>query len=215
MIHAHCSVMPRLYIGETLVVRSRVSASKEFLILEVKSRVVAAVLEKIGIESMEDSPSDDVLPSNLLEKSKRAQKDFLYALASNVVDEHILGKDRMEDLLQKSKKQLNLNLEHDRAPDGRYQCRYLGCPRSFKFDGKSRWDHELSHGSQDTSSNKQAKHIVRDDVSNYQCCLLDIGMLILSFYDAVSMGDGQRIIRCWKFMLLYLKADGGHSRNMP
>ena len=61
----------------------------------------------------------------------------------------------MEDLLQKSKEQLNLNLEHDRAPDGRYQCRYPGCPRSFKFDGKTRWDHELSHGSQDISSNKQ------------------------------------------------------------
>ncbi len=194
-------------------VKSRVSASKEFMFLEVKSRVIAAVLENMGIESMEEIPSDDVLPSNLLEKSEKSQKDFLHSLASNIVDEYILGKDRMEHLLQKSKEQLNLNPGNERATDGRYLCRHPGCPRSFKFDGKSRREHELNHCSQDTGGNKQEIHILRDDLYNYQCCLLDIGMLILNFYDAISMGDGQRIVRCWKYMLLYLRADGGRSRK--
>ena len=33
------------------------------------------------------------------------------------------------------------------------------------------------------------------------------------FQDAVSEGDGARILRCWKFLLLYLKADGPSSRK--
>ncbi len=38
-------------------------------------------------------------------------------------------------------------------------------------------------------------------------------MVILNFFDAVSEGDGQRVVRCWKFMLPYLKHDGARSRK--
>ena len=39
---------------------------------------------------------------------------------------------------------------------------------------------------------------------NYQKALLDYGMVILNFFDAISEGDGDRVIRNWKFLLLYL-----------
>ena len=38
-------------------------------------------------------------------------------------------------------------------------------------------------------------------------------MLWRNFGDAVSEGDGDCIVRCWKFLLLYLKADGDSSRK--
>ena len=37
------------------------------------------------------------------------------------------------------------------------------------------------------------------------------GLLCLEFYDAIQEGDGERIIRCWKFLLLHFKADGKGS----
>ena len=46
---------------------------------------------------------------------------------------------------------------------------------------------------------------------NYQYALLEYGMLFRNFSDAVSEGDGQRIMRCWKFFLLFLKGDGQRS----
>ena len=46
---------------------------------------------------------------------------------------------------------------------------------------------------------------------NYQLALLEFGMIIKNFYDAISEGDGERVFRSWKFMLLYLKADGKRS----
>jgi antitoxin component of RelBE/YafQ-DinJ toxin-antitoxin module len=33
----------------------------------------------------------------------------------------------------------------------------------------------------------------------------------LEFYDAIKEGDGERILRCWKFLLLHFKADGKGS----
>lgn len=47
-----------------------------------------------------------------------------------------------------------------------------------------------------------------DDVFNYQCNLLDHGLLYMNFMDAIAEGDGSRIIRCWKFLLLHFYAEG-------
>ena len=46
---------------------------------------------------------------------------------------------------------------------------------------------------------------------NYQKSLLDVGMLYLNFSDAIAEGDGDRIVRNWKFFLLHLFADGQSS----
>ena len=48
---------------------------------------------------------------------------------------------------------------------------------------------------------------------NYQSYLLEAGLLLRNFYDAISKGDGQRVIRCRKFMLPYLKEDGQSSEK--
>ena len=50
-----------------------------------------------------------------------------------------------------------------------------------------------------------------DDIFNYQCNLLNHGLLYANFRDAISEGDGERIIRCWKFLLLHFYADGSSS----
>ena len=75
---------------------------------------------------------------------------------------------------------------------------------------KRRIEHEKLHGLHKEIEAKSSE-AVQDDMFNYQCSLLDIGMIILNFYDAVSEGDGMRVVRCWKFMLPYLTNDGAHS----
>ena len=51
----------------------------------------------------------------------------------------------------------------------------------------------------------------KDDMLDYQSALLEVGLLIQNCYDAISEGDGERVIRCWKFFLTYLKNDGVNS----
>lgn len=48
----------------------------------------------------------------------------------------------------------------------------------------------------------------RDDMFAYQRALLDYGMLLLNFWDAISEGDGESMIRCWNFFFMYLKKQG-------
>ena len=50
-----------------------------------------------------------------------------------------------------------------------------------------------------------------DGVFNYACAILNDGLLLMELRDAIHEGDGHRIIRCWKFMLLYWK-HAGHTK---
>lgn len=47
-----------------------------------------------------------------------------------------------------------------------------------------------------------------DSIFNYASAVLNDGLLMMEFRDAVHEGDGERILRCWKFMLPYFYATG-------
>ena len=47
-----------------------------------------------------------------------------------------------------------------------------------------------------------------DRVQAYANELLTLGLYLMEFSDAIREGDGERIIRCWKFFLLLFKANG-------
>ena len=44
-----------------------------------------------------------------------------------------------------------------------------------------------------------------DGLFNYGCAILNDGLFSLEFRDAIHEGDGGRIFRCWKFVLLYFR----------
>ena len=64
-----------------------------------------------------------------------------------------------------------------------------------------------------TSDQSSVEVTRKDDMLSYQLALLEYGMLFMNFSDAISQGDGERIIRCWKFFLLFLKNDGQRSNK--
>eukprot|EP00794_Sanderia_malayensis_P008514 gene8514-9427_t len=175
-------------------VKSRISPSKEFLFLELIGRVTAATLEELGLQDIDDS----LLPANDFSvRSEDTEKRFLYDLASKVVDNYIIHKDQMEALLNFTKDELDSSARETLTGDGRYICRFPGCTKSFKLDGKGRKDHEASH----TESNKMVEKKVAsseydDDLYNFQSSFLELSMLIFNFYDAISMSDENRSRWC-------------------
>lgn len=60
-------------------------------------------------------------------------------------------------------------------------------------------------------SSELPSDLVHDDMFNYQCNLVNHGLLYLNFNDAVAEGDGDCIIRCWKFLLLHFYHDSGST----
>jgi len=101
--------------------------------------------------------------------------------------------------------------------DGNFKCRFSTCDKAFKFDGVSRIKHELSHNGFVYKKPPSCSTVTfgapneKDDCLNYQICLLEYGMMLKNFHDAISEADGERILRQWKYMLMYFRADGQSS----
>ena len=85
---------------------------------------------------------------------------------------------------------------------------------NFRYFGKSKSKHELTvHGleaappfTEHVNPSAEQTNVLQDDMYNYQCSLLDQGLFYMSFIDATAEGDGNRIVRCWKFLLLHFLA---------
>ncbi len=47
-----------------------------------------------------------------------------------------------------------------------------------------------------------------DGVHDYGCDILNLGLFYMEFVHAIHDGDGNRIIRCWRYLLLIFKICG-------
>jgi hypothetical protein len=175
-------------------------------------------MNELGMDDINAEPTSEVIPSNLKLASKDEKLRFLKSLAERVVNKYILGSEKVASLLEKVHMAETEDKERkNRDADARFKCRFPGCDKTYKCDGKRKREHEASHGLPPVTvlkyTNTGKKILKRDDMFNYQSSFLEIGLLVKNFFDAISDGDGGRVIRCWKFMLQYLRHDGAGSRK--
>jgi hypothetical protein len=197
-------------------------ADRDFFLLVVKSRVIAAAMKILGFKDKSSKPEKCQFPDDIASQSREYKLRYLHKAAAHIVDELV-----MQDSVCNIFNEIAINQEkvrnshENKTADGRYSCRFHGCNRSFKYDGLSREKHEATHNpppehpremaslSKTDSNNKEAK--CTDDIYNYNSALLEDGLFFLNFLDAISEGDGIRIMRQYKYLLMSFKADGQQS----
>ena len=202
-------------------------ANRDFLSIVFQSRVIAAAKNVLGFENKSSMPTKHQLPSNLQLLKKSQKLECLHELTAKVVDEFVfLNRSAVNDIVDSvltQQEKDDLLQQQTLTPEGRFPCRFPGCDKSFKYNGKSRQNHELSHEppeqveeeppsltpSRPVSPQKETKK--GDDVFNYNCSLLTDSFLFFNFLDSIKEGDGERILRQYKYIMLYCKADGAHS----
>lgn len=83
----------------------------------------------------------------------------------------------------------------------------------LRYNGKHRRNHEknvpclIIVDLTNTNETWTCTSVDSDDMFNYQCILMDHGLLYMNFSDAIAEGDGDRIMRCWKYLLLHFYSD--------
>ena len=176
--------------------------------LVIQARVIAAAMTELGSTDKSSQPVKCPLPEDLQHQRKVAKLQYLHKVSSLIVDKFVFDDNSvnglLEQILRAQETQDALDLQ-TRTADGRFPCRFPGCSFSFKLDGVSRRRHEASHNppSNDASCEEmtstsedpcQSEVSLKDDVYNYNCALLADGLFFLNFLDAVSEGDGFRLI---------------------
>ena len=81
----------RNYIGRTNVSKPKANFDEceDFFVLVVECYVLVAALMKFGMKSLEETPSNDVVPANLWLCDKDERKKIISGLSETVVDSFI------------------------------------------------------------------------------------------------------------------------------
>ena len=204
----------------TADVHSNCAHCKAFAILEIKARIIAAAMLVLGMNKVSDQPKHSPSLVSARSGNDQEKKHYLMKISGQIVDQFVRDKHSLNNFLDRilceQEKDDAVN-NQELTADGRFPCRSLGCDKSFKYDGKRRKDHELTHDPPPVipekpvlSPNYPKKVSLSDldhDVFNYNCSLLAQGLLFMNFLDSTSEGDGERSIRCWKFFLLHFKEE--------
>ena len=186
-----------------------------FIQCDVDSAVNAA--RRFFLTEVDSKPEND--PTAKL-WSRKEQKEYLDGLSSNIVDKYIVDKEKHEKItaaVEQLEERQPQRLK-DKTANGRYRCRYPGCKKTFSNDGNWRMMHERAHNppvsiaEQPILEDIYSGYTVADDMYNYRRALLEYGMVIINFLDAISEGDGARLLRNWKFLLLYFQHDTGSQK---
>ena len=173
-------------------------------------------MTELEMEDVDSIPHSGKLNIDIEKASIREKREYLCSLAGKIVDKYILRDDKVQAIIDKTRAATEANKTVQSSNGERYMCRFPGCEKSFRYDGKRRRDHERTHDAGVVVNENQhslKRDVLKDDMFNYQSSFLEAGLLLRNFYDAISEGDGQRLIRCWKFMLPYLKEDGQSSKK--
>ena len=194
-------------------VTGRFNATIDFFELVVHCHIIAAALHFFGMKGINDSPTFNTLPSHMpkwnTEKQWRVFSNILgrlidhYVIVNKFADLHpqpAIPRPVMSSLLttlSNNPHAFRISTEH---------C-YIGLPA--RQISKRR---PLPTWLRAQSSHPQPSHEVMqaspDGVFNYASAVLNDGLLLMEFRDAIHEGDGERILRCWKFMLPYFFATG-------
>lgn len=150
-----------LYSDCNLINRRNVKAKVDLAVKPVhsfsdlclKARVVAAALDIINLESLDDT--FEAVPK--ADASKVAKKRYLEELAGQIINDYVVNSAQNLELVNR-----------------------IVCEQSQNQSAESEDSNQC------------------DDMLSYQKALMEYGLL-LNFKDVISEGDGDRILRCWKF----------------
>jgi hypothetical protein len=168
--------------------------------LKLESRVIAGALAVLEMDSLDE---DKEIFSDKEETSKEEKMEFLRKTATAVVDRFVIDQERNDKILTSVQLiQQYTDAKRSVNAEGRYPCRYKGCQKTFAFDGKHRRQHEMQHYHQPEVNEYEIANVICDTICLIMECYCSIyGM-------EYQRGDGERVKRCWKFFLMYLKHQG-------
>ena len=133
------------------------NAHDDFFHLMVTTHILAAAMEILGMETMDDDPSEELFPPDIGALPKTERKELLEHIVKVILNSYV--------------------------------------------------DIQSSVSNVDDKEAVECANEESDDkVQHYAKEVLTLGLIYTEFSDAIREGDRERVLRCWKFLMLIFKA---------
>ena len=200
-------------------VSGRFNQAVDFFELVVRCHITAAAMHYFGMKNVSDVPTQNF---PLMAISTKDKWYILKKTVVRIIDRYVIV-DQMQQL-QMVNETSNARNTYDANPHvARIQaehCYAAPChPHLFRIQAEHDYFRSASAPPPKKKSRKlpqwldtnesqhspslSVRRTAPDGVLEYACAVLNDGLFLLEFRDAIHEGDGERIARCWKVMLLY------------
>ena len=159
------------------------NAHDDFFSLVTTCHILVAAMDVLGMDSLDDDPSKCLIPDDILSLSKDQRSVILTQIANVIVRSFVNLQHNIEFVTNEGEKKKSGTSEDSTKDDS---------------------DTENSSGSDESGGDPN--EIDDDNVQAYAKELLTLGLIYNEFSDGIREGDGERVIRCWRYLLLIFKA---------
>ena len=173
---------------------------REFFQIETDAFICSATMTYFGMDDVSEEPKEHCLPEGLKEGGVTEKRQWFHQQLYSMLDAYIM--DSVESLK-----------DHGQEEEEVVRCRDPACNRTFKYR-KCRTRHEQNTHSlfvEEETTDKAKTKKPEDGIFNYGCLHISLGLLIRDAEDAVKEGDGDRLIRVWKFLTFLYRLNGANK----
>ena len=185
---------------------------KEYVNFETDCYILALAMKYFNLASIE-TLEDQVIPPSIGQTAAGEKREWLYGHLKTMVSQYITNvQEEAVETIQEEVATVDMPPVREE-----YHWREHNCEKIYKYTNARKNHEEKVHGlviEDETSlphdtDMKEDKKV--DDVFTYATARLNLGLLIRCADDAVREGDGDCIILCWRFFLVYFKAFSHHK----
>lgn len=200
------NVINRRNIGKSKSITSHVNEIEDFLELCIECHLIVAALHFFSMSSLSDTPQSNGFPSNVHSLPQKQKKKMLFDRLEQLVDQYVLAHTSLlPDCESEPDSDSGSKLKPKDAESNPHLVR-IQAEHSYVL-APTRTHRSLPPSITNVIPQEQAaasvKRFAADGVFDYASAVLNDGLLLLEFKDAIKEGDGPRILRCWKAFLVY------------
>jgi hypothetical protein len=174
------------------------------------AHVVSAALQHFGMETVEEAPTRQRPPPILAVTSPDEQVKWVERQAREILGKYVMTGDASADNFQTiSVKDSSAAVLDSHLKDGRYVCP-TPCTKSYKLVGNFK-RHLVLSGHVSLPEDSSSASSKMDELNKQASVFTKLGLVTRDMYNAYQYGDGARVFRNIKLMMLYFQT-GGYTK---
>ena len=181
------NIIDRRNVGSSMEVKHHVNEIENFLELVVKCHMVAAALHHFGMTSVTDVPHCSAFPEHILQIPVNDHKKMLMKEMIKIIERYVVPREFVSNTPDPVAAEIIANPHAVRVSDEHQYLSIPPPPKRRKLPDSVLRLTPRSHASQ------AVKKVAKDGVYNYASSVLNDGLLLLEFKDAIREGDGKSL----------------------
>lgn len=199
------NLINRRNVSASTSVKSHANEIEDFLELITRCHISAVVMHHFRMNSRDDEPHSSTFPLSTVSLPADQKWKILLSRLYDIIDRYIVPSKFMLDKASAAESS-SVSQEATKNPHAqRLHNEHDYTQSSNTAQVASHLPPCITQTAQRSVAPESVKRIAVDGVFNYASAVLNDGLLLLEFKDAIREGDGPRILRCWKVMLIYFQ----------